>query len=351
MRKRHKFLPLVIFIPVLCNVPLANGQECSEKLILAEEMYRQGLVERLPGLLFPCMDEGFTMEEQIRAYKLMINAYYFDDAMDEAVQTMRSFVELFPDYEPDSTDTPEFITLFQTFNNKIFLSFGLHTGSCYHFPTRTLPSSSYLNGMIESDKYKFVPFSYQAGVNIELFFRDNFSVALDVEYSSLAYRDLIDMDPGGYTVHIDYQERQTMVEFPVSVRYNFSSKPLQPYLSIGSHHSYMLHAISGIHYTSSLGTDESEDGIDVRDQHYALGWAVRAGGGLRYFFKKGYIFVDLYYLQGLSYMLKDNIGLTTDIPDNDLLWNYLYSGRNFSMSKAGISIGYSLYFNRITQKK
>ena len=66
-------LTLVIFSPVL------HGQECGTKIQDAQKLYEQGLIEEIPQMLAPCMQDGFTNVQVIEVYKLIILFYLFDD--------------------------------------------------------------------------------------------------------------------------------------------------------------------------------------------------------------------------------------------------------------------------------
>jgi hypothetical protein len=345
---KHSFI-VIAFLG--CSVSNIIAQDCTERLRTAQELFDQGLVERIPGYLFPCIEEGFTTEQKIKAYKLVIQSYYFDDAIDEASQTMRKLLWSFPDLKTDSTDSQEFISLFQSFDNRIFLSVGALSGSFFPFPTSKINSSSYINNMITDNKYTYVPVSFQMGLNVELFFFKNLSVSLDAVYTNLKYQNIMDLDPGGYNIHFDYDEYQSMLEFPILFHYNFPQKRLQPFVNLGSLISYDLSAKANVHYNSTLGTIASEKNIDVRDQHYAIGLGVIGGGGIRYYLKKGYLSMNVNYCRGISYNYKENARVDNAMPDNDIVWEYLYSEPNFTMSRVTFSIGYSLYFNRITKKK
>ena len=71
---------IIIFVPAL----LFAQQDCAVKLKDAQNQFEVGQVQDVPDLLLECLKSGFTREEKIQAYKVLINAYIFDDNMAQA---------------------------------------------------------------------------------------------------------------------------------------------------------------------------------------------------------------------------------------------------------------------------
>jgi len=327
------------------------AQSCEEKLQMAEGLFAQGLVERLPGLLFPCMEEGFTKEQKIRAYKLMILAYYFDDAMDEAHKTMHHFIRTFPNYIPDSTDSPRFVSLFESFENKRFISVGFQAGTHYPFPTFMNPSSGYSHDMLPEDSYPYESFSYRTGISVHLFLSRHMDLSLDVMYGSTLIRNERTIDLGNETADLSYKENYTAVDFPLYFSYHFSQKRVQPYLVFGSHISYRIKSTASIDLYSSEGTSFQETDIDVTHDRYTVASAALLGGGVKIMQKKSCFFIELRYIQGISNFFSVPESISTEELtgsfNNNMLWNYLYDNDRFKLGQASVMIGYRLYFNKI----
>ena len=78
-----------ILLPVaLMAIPLValpqQTSSCAEDLKAAQSLFEKGFVERVPDTLCNCMKSGFKREEQLSAYKLLIQSYILGDKLREA---------------------------------------------------------------------------------------------------------------------------------------------------------------------------------------------------------------------------------------------------------------------------
>jgi hypothetical protein len=108
---------ILICISLFMITRAAQGQQqvgCTQLLEDAREAYQAGMVELVPELLNPCLKSGLSGEALQEAYRLVINAYLFDYLPDRADALMEEFLEKFPDYQPGSGETSEFVLLLET---------------------------------------------------------------------------------------------------------------------------------------------------------------------------------------------------------------------------------------------
>ena len=59
-------------------------------------------------LLQPCIERGFTPEERLSAYKLLILCQIYNDDIGGAHEGMLAFLKKYPEYELSPTDPDEF---------------------------------------------------------------------------------------------------------------------------------------------------------------------------------------------------------------------------------------------------
>ncbi len=57
----------------------AQEEDCSFTLTKAQKLFDAGTIEQIPQILQPCIDNGFTEEDKLQAYKLIILSYLFDN--------------------------------------------------------------------------------------------------------------------------------------------------------------------------------------------------------------------------------------------------------------------------------
>ena len=106
-------LPLLLWLQTSLVAQDVVG--CTQLLEDAREAYAAGMVELVPELLLPCIEEsGFSGTAREEAYKLIINAYLFDYLPDEADKLMSAFLDENPNYEAQASDPSEFKLLLET---------------------------------------------------------------------------------------------------------------------------------------------------------------------------------------------------------------------------------------------
>jgi hypothetical protein len=64
---------LLVILPVITFSQEAGS--CAENLKNAQSLFDKGQVEQVPSILRGCMKSGFTREESLTAYKLIIQLF------------------------------------------------------------------------------------------------------------------------------------------------------------------------------------------------------------------------------------------------------------------------------------
>ena len=87
---QYALKPLYFILLFVIGSQYAFSQtDCSVKLDSAQNLFENGIIEEIPQVLNPCIEEGFTREQKISAYKLIILTYLFDDNQQGAESTMQ----------------------------------------------------------------------------------------------------------------------------------------------------------------------------------------------------------------------------------------------------------------------
>jgi predicted RNase H-like HicB family nuclease len=126
---RKKFLVLCIFLIICLKATSQETGSCAENLKNAQMLFAKGQVEQVPNLCKGCLSSGFTREEALDAYKLLIQTYLLEDRLEQADSLMLAFLKKNPEYEVSPTDHSSFVSLFNNFSSKIVLQTSLHIGS------------------------------------------------------------------------------------------------------------------------------------------------------------------------------------------------------------------------------
>ena len=128
--KLTKFLILSFaFLTIILFNGMLKAQDCTEALTQARNSFNDGNIETIPAMLEPCIKSGFTKEEKVQAYKLLIQAFLFEDNIVKAEETLLKLKKANPVYEIDyENDVAEFISLFKEYQTTAFLAFGGFAG-------------------------------------------------------------------------------------------------------------------------------------------------------------------------------------------------------------------------------
>ncbi len=104
----------LLFALILGGYAVLNAQQevgCKQLYLDAKEAYKAGMIDMVPELLLPCMENGLEDNDKIEAYKLLISSYLFDYFPDKAAEQMDHFLRDFPDYNVQATDEAGFVQL------------------------------------------------------------------------------------------------------------------------------------------------------------------------------------------------------------------------------------------------
>lgn len=130
-----KHSTLIFAILLLVGLKFAFPQSnCSEQLRQAERRFDEGLLDDIPQMIRQCIASGFTKEERVNAYKLLIQTYLFSDQKQKADEEMLRFLRSFPEYRVVSTDPKEFINLYGTYRTDPIMRIEACVGTSYSLP-------------------------------------------------------------------------------------------------------------------------------------------------------------------------------------------------------------------------
>lgn len=126
-------LTLIFFAIWFGDIYAQNN--CSEQLRQAERRYDEGLLDDIPQMIKPCLNSGFTKEEKVNAYKLLIQTHLFSDDKKTADEVMYAFLKDFPEYAIATTDPKEFVNLYRTYRTDPILKIEASVGTNISLPT------------------------------------------------------------------------------------------------------------------------------------------------------------------------------------------------------------------------
>jgi hypothetical protein len=338
---------LVVFISGIHTA--AQEQSCSFVLKEAQKQYNLGQVEKIPGMIAGCLDNGFSRQERQDAYKLLILCYLSDDEQEKADSSMLAFLKRYPEYEIIPTDTREFTYLFNSYRTLPIISIGLVGGfSRPQFFVTESNSTFDLNSNART--YEPSGLSYQGGLKINTYLSDKYELELDVLFSQVSFltTDVFTFQ-GKEIQKTEAIETQTRLRFPLSVQY-----ALYPF---GKN---LLYARAGLipsvalgdkldptrTYTSSVHNPVTGSAVDISAMRKKFDLSVLLGTGVKYKIPHGYLFAEIQYHPGITGQLnRKGLYAFPELQDR-----FYFLSDNFRINKLVFNIGYSYSFYKPTKK-
>ena len=346
--KLMKFKLLFLIAIMMQSVFSLKAQDdCGGKLLQAQKLYKQGIIEEIPGMLKPCIESGFTRIQRNEAYKILILTYLFDGNQLEAENTMIEFLKKNPEYEVMPNDPDEFVSLFESFRTLSVFSFGLKFGTNFTNPRVIEP---YTAGNIYSTKSKNITGGgYHFGVSLNRYIARNIFLNFGINYVHSSYKfvddftidisnensDIIQLDK--FTVEL--KEYINSYEFPFSVGYEFEYGGLNYFLRTGFSYCMVSNA-SAVPTKDVIGAK-----ISMTDFRKSGIFFYHFGVGAKYKVPRGYLVMDIRYQYGLNNIVK----VDRRYENPELLQKYSYLDDDYALTSLSLSFGY--YFSFYQPKK
>ncbi|ALO16165.1 hypothetical protein L21SP5_02541 [Salinivirga cyanobacteriivorans] len=340
------YMPVVMLmlIFITLSVDVFGQQQCTQKLKAAEQAYDEGRIENIPEMLAGCIDRGFTREEKIRAYKLVINAHLFNQDLNQASQKMLEFLRFNPEYVPNKNNEPaEFLSLYKKFETLPYLSLGVYGGINFSniavIKPYTISSTSKTTYEHHAPGFQFgLKFSKPVYKNIELnaepgFLRHTFRYTEEsLDFSKLTIT-----------------ENQDQIFLPISGSFVYPIKQWHPFISLGLSAEYLINATATPERTYAQNTQQPVSGTDIEltDMRQKFNISLFAEIGLKYKIPRGYFFLSGRYYHGLMNQVNEDKRYS----NAELNYIYYYIDDDRRLNNYAISVGYMYMLYKPKRKK
>lgn len=332
---------LLIFISGIWNAA-AQTDSCITYLKTANSNYDQrdfdGAIKLLQAALSKC---NLDKADKIQAHKLLALSFLGIDNLEGADKEAEAIIKINPNYSPDKfKDEPKYSALFEKFKPVPVFRIGMCAGI-----NKTMIDVKQTYSIVHDDnapdlgEYKGRT-GFQLGLQAEYRAYKNLWVeAAGLFRQSQFEHTLFDVEG----TSINYSEKLSYMDVPVSLKYYFPVKEFGPYLEAGAAFSFL---------TGALGTTSRDDLKDIVNRtDYRNNSAVGYFGGVGVAYKlKGFnVFLNFRYS-----FYPDNVNKEgTRYADLTNVFKYYYIDDDFRMDnwqlKAGLQ--YSLWYkNRKVNK-
>lgn len=332
----------------LCFAQSYGQTDCAKTLKKAQAAYDDGLLEKIPNMLTPCIQaEAFLEEDLVQAYKLMTLSYIFDDRYEKADSSMQLFLKEEPEYEINTTvDPPEFVNLYNSFRTHPLYSFGIVAGANMSFKR-----DKELHTVLDKENVNYSHttrnvINYVAGLSGSYYFSKRFEANLEL----LAVgRNLETTEQGGGLEYRGFSESiasetQTWLETPLTFTYTMGNTKLKPYVRLGGSVGFLL--FSSITFERSYIQSDNQPvqsrALDFKGQRNGMNFWAHGGLGIKYKIKNGHLMLDARYCYGLGNQTQYKERSATEI-SKDAEANYYYMDNDFFISNINVTLGFFQY--------
>lgn len=227
----------LISIAVLCSYAVAFGQtaQCTKRLADAEEAFDQGRLQDVLRLLNKDDDgakdcfQSFTVDEKIRAEKLLTKAFIFTDNPSEAEKSLVDLLREDKEHQLAKNDPSELHHLYSQFKTEPIFRVGIRVGVNKSLPTilqtfNTLPVGDKVYN--EKGVNTGLGIGFSAEVLVERHIKSGIEVGMGLQYRIANYEvegDIIQQNPedAGDLIY-KAKNQSSMIRVPLLVRYNFN---------------------------------------------------------------------------------------------------------------------------------
>ncbi len=294
------FLIIAIFFTVVLRTSAQD--ECAVALNEAQDKYELGRLYEIPELINPCIENGFSKEQKITAYRLLTLTYLFLNYFDEADKSYLELLKLSPEYNVnDELDPMEIINHHNKFTTKPqfylnLLKFGFNLSYANVMTDYSLSRSA--DG---SDRFSTVP-GFHAGFGAEMVLFQDLHLCGEFLISHKSIHQT-DTHWEFYTTNMDIT--QTQIEIPILLKYNFRLGKINPFVEAGISPSYIYNSsiqnIEGIYVDSTENNELEEFPVQPRPEISTtkltknFNYSAVLGAGINYKIGLNYLSIELRY--------------------------------------------------------
>lgn len=340
------FLPafgLLLFM--VCNSAATYGQTaCALTLRTARATYDDGRLQEIPELLSPCLKSGFTQQESVEAYKLLVLSYIYLEEPSKANDAMLSLLRTDPYFEINaSADAAEFIALYRTFRTWPVYRVGAKAGVNGTMPHVT----SYVNA-VEGAKVSYTPvINFMSGLAFEIPLTEKLTLNPELYFQIRSFYYDSDLDLSGDLENSsEGKESQTSLTLPVSLQYQIAKTKLNPYVSLGLSVDYLLKSNITISRLRVNANSIQERTFDVTESRNRININAIASAGIKTRLGGGFVVAELRLVYGLSGINETSSAFTMD---DYLLFDNGYADNSMNLNSLSLSVGY--IYNVFNPKK
>lgn len=236
---------------LLINTSLFAQSNCERNLQEAKSDYNSGNLYAIPGKLTDCLEDGFSKDEKVEAYKLLTLTYLNINQNEKAKESLIKLLNIKTDFRAlPNIDPPELYSLYRKIDTDPKYFIGIMFGGNYNtiqiiepFTKGSVRDGNIVNysglGSIEAGAQFIKPLLNNFWVKAELLFQNQrydyneevliYADSINNKYSYQSTNNGLNLNISARSVINNYYWKP-FVDYGISGRYNFSQS-FNDYLS------------------------------------------------------------------------------------------------------------------------
>lgn len=333
---REYLLIPCILVSLICLSFKGHGQSsCALTLRTARTTYDQGRLQDLPALLDNCLKDGFTKQEKVEAYKLLVLSYIYLEEPSRANAAMLELLRTDPYFElNESADAAEFISLYKTFRTWPIYRLGAKLGVNATSPS-IVSSADALTGAAVSYSPSI---NFQSGIVFEIPVSPRLTLNPELYFQvrSFNYKSSLDLT-GALDNSSRGKETHNLLSLPVSLQFEISESKLHPYVSAGVSVDYLFNARITMNRHRVNAPSVQERTFDVTSSRNKINFNAVASVGTKLKLGSGFVVGELRVVYGLRKINEPGSAYTID---DYLLFDNAYADNLMKLNSLTICVGY-----------
>lgn len=275
--------------------------QCAVALSEAEDKYDQGRLYEIPEMIQPCLNNGFSKEEKVRAYRLLTLTYLFLNYYNEADSSYLELLKLSPEYSiNDELDPMEIINHHEKFTTRPIYYLTMGKVGINLSQSNVLIDYSISEASNGSEKYSSIV-GFHAGFGAEMVLYNNLHLSGEFFITRKSLH-LKDTHWDFYTTNMDISH--TEIELPIMLKYNFWNNKINPFVSAGISPSLLFESnvkkVEGVYLLSDEEFPvQPRPEISTTKLKNAFNYSLQFGGGINYKVGLNYIVFEARYSIGM----------------------------------------------------
>ena len=339
-----RFLLLtLLWLGITFSLLAQNSDNCEQTLNTATAEFEAGRFYSLPGILKPCLEKGFSVEQKVRAYLLLTQAYL---VLNDPISAENSYLQLLkadPEYVANpSRDPIDVYYLSKKFTTTPIFTPQFRLGLNTSLP-RTIYSVNTSSAQDQLSSSRIFKLGYQVGGGLDWNIDDKWSLCLGVQYAKKSFKTVL--HDNNANSQETFTEKQDWIDLPIYIRYSSDSGKIRPFAYVGLAANLLIGSkltLDNVDINApSHGTQQVSQGPDVSItfKRNFFNRSLVFGGGAKYKVGKNFFYVDVRYMAGLTNLARNNLTLSNGQLD-PIAEKYGYASDFFRLDNLSISFGY-----------